>query len=414
LRIHSQRNGVVVIEFALLFGLGFLSAALFAMIVAPAIHGRIVRYTENRIKATLPISPQEVRAQRDMARAVYAAENARTRQELVQEKDKAVSLQLKSDNLAEEAKRLLSENADLRAHIDQMDTEAAESRSRLRQEDGYIQQLKAALEQNEESIAAKELEIDGLQKRQMLMMSDADNFRIDLSTRGTEVENLKFRITALRDERDALRNDVRLLTTRAKDAETRLQLEENRLQRLEDKLAREIAERADRETALERRLQEIGRLRDKLKTANAEARDASRTLRDTTLARPAMKTVSRKKITPEDINLRELPHQPEATPPQRLADRPDANQQVATLADDANNRANALSERLLNGDTGEDDAIRKEMAAIAADMVAMTASLEGKSSPIHKILSGKSTNGKRESLAAKSKTTLAKAQENTL
>ena len=223
-----------MIEFALLFGLGFLSAALFAMIVAPAIHGRIVRYTENRIKATLPISPQEVRAQRDMARAVYAAENARTKQELVQEKDKAVSLQLKSDNLAEEAKRLLSENADLRAHIDQMDTEAAESRSRLRQEDGYIQQLKAALEQNEESIAAKELEIDGLQKRQMLMMSDADNFRIDLSTRGTEVENLKFRITALRDERDALRNDVRLLTTRAKDAETRLQLEENRLQRLED------------------------------------------------------------------------------------------------------------------------------------------------------------------------------------
>jgi len=398
-----------VIEFALLFGLGFLSAALFAMLIAPAIHRRVVRYTENRIKATLPISPQEVRAQRDMARAVYAAENARTKQELVQEKDKAVSLQLKSDKLADEARRLQSENTDLQAQIDSMDTEAAESRSRLRQEDGYIQQLKAALEQTEETVAAKELEIDGLQKRQMMMMSEADNFRIDLSTRGTEVENLKFRISALRDERDTLRNDVRLRTTRSKDAETRLQQEENRLHRLEDKLAREIADRADRETALERRLQEISRLRDKLKTANAEAREASRALRDTTLTRPAMKAISRKKVTPEDINLRELPHQPE--PPPRLADNPDAGPHVTALADDAHARATALSERLLNGDTSGDDAIRQEMAAIAADMVAMTASLEGKASPIHKILSGKSASGNRESLAAKSKKTLAEAQE---
>lgn len=400
-----------MIEFALLFGLGFLSAALFAMLVAPAIHGRIVRYTENRIKATLPISPQEVRAQRDMARAVYAAENARTKQELVQEKDKAVTLQLKNDNLADEARRLQSENTELRTQIDSMDTEASEARSRLRQEDGNVQQLKAALAQTEDNITAKELEIDGLQKRQMLMMSEADNFRIDLSTRGTEVENLKFRISALRDERDTLRNDVRLLTTRAKDAETRLQQEEHRLQRLEDKLAKEIADRADRETALERRFQEVARLRDKLKTANAEARGASRALRDATLARPGMKTMPRKKtVSIENINLRELPHSPEPSP-SRLADRLDDNPQVAALAENAHSRATALSEPLLKGDTGNDDAIRQEMAAIAAGMVAMTAALEGKASPIHKILSGKSGSGKRESLAAMSKKTLAEAQD---
>lgn len=400
-----------MIEFALLFGLGFLSAALFAMIVAPAIHNRIVRYTENRIKATLPISPQEVRAQRDMARAVYAAENARTKQELVQEKDKSVTLQLKNDKLADEARNLQSENSELRAQIDSMDTDAAESRSRLRQEDGYIQQLKASLQQTEENISAKELEIDGLQKRQMLMMSDADNFRIDLSTRGTEIENLKFRISALRDERDTLRNDVRLLTTRAKDAENRLAQEEHRLQRLEDKLAREIADRADRETALERRFQEVARLRDKLKTANAEAREASRALRDATLARPGMKTATRKKPLPiENVSLRELPHTSAPAEP-RLAEKLDDNPQVSALAEDAHSRAMALSDKLLNGDTGGDDAIRQEMAMIAADMVAMTASLEGKSSPIHKILAGKPGSGTRESLAAKSKKTLAEAQD---
>ncbi|MDY6962358.1 MAG: hypothetical protein SV862_10735, partial [Pseudomonadota bacterium] len=88
-----------MIQFALLFGLGFLSASLLVMLIAPAIHGRIVRYTEKRIQATLPISPQEVRAQRDMARAVYAAENARTKQELVQERDQTVGLKLRYDKL---------------------------------------------------------------------------------------------------------------------------------------------------------------------------------------------------------------------------------------------------------------------------------------------------------------------------
>ncbi len=347
-----------MIQFALLFGLGFLSAALAVMLIAPAVHNRIVRYTENRIKATLPISPQEVRAQRDMARAVYAAENARTKQELVQERDKAVALQIRSESLAEEARQLLSEITDLRAQIETMDVEAADARARLRQEDSYIQQLKAALEATEETVAAKDLEIDSLQQRQLLMIADADNFRIDLSTRDTEVENLKFRVTALRDERDTLRNDVRLQTARAKDAETRLAQEEHRVQRLEDKLAREIADRADRETTLERRLAEIGRLRDKLKGANTEARDASRALRDSTLVRPVIKAAPKKKITPEDINLREIPHAP---PPRQalISGQPDVDPVVAKMAEDARNRATALSERLQNGN-GNDEAIRQE------------------------------------------------------
>ncbi|WP_117191723.1 coiled-coil domain-containing protein [Rhizobium terrae] len=400
-----------MIEFALLFGLGFLSAALATMLIAPAIHARVVRYTENRIKATLPISPQEVRAQRDMARAVYAAENARTKQELIQERDKTVALQIKADELAEEAKRLHAEAAELRSQIDDLDVEAAEARSRLRQEDSYIQQLKAALEAAEEAGAAKELEIENLRQRQVMMMSEADNFRIDLSTRDTEVENLKFRITALRDERDTLRNDVRLQTSRAKDAEARLAQEENRVQRLEDKLAREIADRADRENALERRLAEIARLREKLKTANAEAREASRALRDTTTGRPEIRIASpKKKITPEDVTLRELPYAP-SPKPARISEQAGANPVIAEMIDETHNRATALAERLYKADGGNDEAIRQELASIAANMVALTATAEGKSSPIHKILSGKSGDTKRESLAAKSKKTLAITQD---
>jgi len=399
-----------VIEFALLFGLGFLSAALLAMLVAPAIHRRIVRYTENRIKATLPISPQEVRAQRDMARAIYAAENARTKQELVQERDKTVGLQIGNNTLIEEMRRLQSEAAELRAQLDLMDTEAAEARSRLRQEENRLEELKATIEALEEAAAAKDLEIENLQQRQLRLVADADNFRIDLSTRDTEVENLKFRMIALRDERDTLRNDLRLQTTRAKDAETRLAQEENRVQRLEDKLSREVAERTDRENALERRLAEIARLREKLKVVNAETREASRTLREAAPGRPGVRTaMPRKKIAPEDVTLRELPHaSPKQTPAAQEADK---DLSVAEMREDVHNRALALSERLQNDDGSDDEAIRRELASVAANMVALTAITEGSSSPIHTILSGKSGTGKRESLAAKAKRALTAAKD---
>ena len=89
---HERRSGTPVIEYALLFGLGFLAAAMIVMLIAPAIHRRVVLYTENRLKATMPLSPQEIRAQKDMVRALYAAENAKTTQELLRERELTVSL----------------------------------------------------------------------------------------------------------------------------------------------------------------------------------------------------------------------------------------------------------------------------------------------------------------------------------
>lgn len=99
-----------MIEYAILFGLGFLTATLLALLIAPAIHRHIVAYTENRIRATMPISPQEVRAQKDMARALYAAENAKVRQELDTEREKNTSLRLANEAASSDAYRLGEQN----------------------------------------------------------------------------------------------------------------------------------------------------------------------------------------------------------------------------------------------------------------------------------------------------------------
>ncbi|RWX78919.1 hypothetical protein EPK99_10100 [Neorhizobium lilium] len=399
-----------MIQFALLFGLGFLSAALVALLLAPAIHRRIVRYTENRIRATMPISPQEVRAQRDMARAVYAAENARTKQELVRERDRNTDFQLRLDALLSDLKRLEGEKLELKMRIDEFDVAAAEARARLREEDSYIQELKAALSKAEEAEAESASQTYELRQQLFRLTSDADNFRIDLSTRDTEMENLRLRMTTLRDERENLRTELRQQTTRAKDAETKLAQEEERVARLDDRLNREIADRSDKEVALERRLQEIARLRERLGISAASpvesGIDAGRPDTALPVATPA-RDEDEDVAVDNDIVPVAQPVPPAVKPQAAVIGDDEVDARIASLAEDARNRATALSERLLNSkSTANDEALRQELAVIAASMVALTAASEGKASPIHPILSGRTGSSGRESLAVKAKKTL--------
>ena len=77
-----------------------------------------------------------------------------------------------------------------------------------------------------------------------------------------------------------------------------------------------------------------------------------------------------------------------------------------SLSDDLRNRATALSERLVNSKSAvHDEALRGEVAQIAAGMVALTAVREGSSSPIHGLLAREETPGPgtRKSLAQRAK-----------
>lgn len=356
-----------MIEYVLLFGLGFLAAALLAMLVAPAIQKRIVIYAENRLKATMPLSPQEVRAQRDMARAAFAAEQSRTQQELNQERDRRVTLQVAQETLSGEAQKLRAENAALKMQMDQMNTEAGDLRSALRQKETQLLEAQEKISGLELSLSEQAAAIEDLQRQSHRIAADRDNARIDLAARNTQAENDRYRVQALREERDSLRREVKLLTTRAKEAEQRLQQEEHKNFRLSDRLAREQAGLADRDTLIERRASEIQRLRDKIKAISAESREARR----------QMKSLPERK-SGRKAGTATLPagDEPPVTP-----------ESVNETKDEARHQAAALAERFQKSrNTANDAALRDELASLAARMVAITAAEEGETSPIHDLV----------------------------
>lgn len=364
-----------MIEYTLIFAMGFMAAALLVMLVAPAVHQRVVRYTENRLKATMPLSPQEIRAQKDMVRALYAAENAKTQHDLTRERERTIGLTLKNETLSGEAARLVAETKELKVQIEDMSTEAADLRSRLRRGDVEMSTMRETLKRVEIAAAAKDVELEGRAHRIARLISDIDTMRIEAMSRDTEIDTLKTRIQGMRDEREDLRRENKLLGKRAKDAELRLSQEEHKVLRLEDVLARDAAERADASSLVERRTRELRDLRAKLKTANAQLREAQRALREAGIAIPDAKDTP----MPED----EI-----------------ANSNLATdttaLEYDIRRSQTALTERLLRAKAStEDDALREELGDIAAKMIVLTAAREGEQSVITDFVSPQSKNGEK-------------------
>jgi hypothetical protein len=66
-----------VIETVMIFALGFLAAALCALLLLPAVNARAIRLSRRRIEARLPLSVAEVAAEKDHLRAEFAVTRRR-------------------------------------------------------------------------------------------------------------------------------------------------------------------------------------------------------------------------------------------------------------------------------------------------------------------------------------------------
>jgi chromosome segregation ATPase len=79
-RLFSGSERARVIEQAMIFALGFMIAGLVALAIAPAFWSRAIRLSTNRLQMLLPLSVEEIRADRDLLRAEFAVERRRLEQ----------------------------------------------------------------------------------------------------------------------------------------------------------------------------------------------------------------------------------------------------------------------------------------------------------------------------------------------
>ncbi|WP_394688097.1 hypothetical protein [Hoeflea sp.] len=381
-----------MIEFVLLFGLGFLAAALAALIVAPVIQRRVVTLTERRIRASVPLSAAEIRAEKDMARAAYAADNARLSVDLKQNRDALTEETARSTRLSNELVAIRAEKLAAEQTIEERESSIRELTAKMHKSEGDITDLTGNLaaairlaEVRSREIAAREDTINRLG-------AEIEELRIDVATLDTEAENFKSQINELRNERRTLRDALKTTEEANQDLTFRLKREENRLAEAESKLAQAITTLSDRENALDRRVLEMERLKEKNRSLSEELTMVKRNRAVSKMhkARPdksSLKKPSASNITPmpERRAAQAETKQEAAEPDQFEVEHFDISE--SEKIDRLRARQAALTERLMKADkSGNDAALRREIATVAAMMVELTVGRDGKDSPIAKIL----------------------------
>ncbi|MDS7597856.1 hypothetical protein [Agrobacterium tumefaciens] len=384
-----------MIEYAILFGLGFLTATLLALLIAPAIHRRIVAYTENRLRATMPISPQEVRAQKDMARALYAAENARVKQELDTEREKNTSLRLANEAASSDAYRLGEQNRNLLVKFEELTLEIGELRSALDASEANAARLQSALSEQLEAATSRATQMSELTRRLTSLTRELDDSKVLAATRDLEAEQARQSASRIRKEGETAARELKDVSDRNREAMTAVARESRKVTRLEEKLAAEIAKNADLDTALTMRTQEVARLKEQLAATGGKSNDM--VIRLPNPAGRQQPAVEPEKPQVADVASDPVPPVSNAAAEPAVQLQPDA---LAQQIEDIRNQGTALTERLLNvRGTSNDEAIRREIARIAAQMIALTAAQEGETSPIPVLLAKSEGNSGRDSLA---------------
>jgi len=241
-----------MIDIGMYVALGFLVASLLALMLVPPLWNRAVRLTTRRIESTMPLSMNDIQADKDQQRAEFAIELRRVEVALEKAKDKATR------ELVESNRRRV---------------EIAEIKNELEAAKGRLQEKENANRVLEQTIRRRLPELEGRLKMARETIAQLESSNTDLrQTTTTQGESLKSARAALNNQRgdiDQLRGALGHETTshRSAKSDSALAKENRRLSAELSKLKQDITdgEIGSRENELLR--QELNRLASQILTA---------------------------------------------------------------------------------------------------------------------------------------------------
>jgi chromosome segregation ATPase len=395
-----------VIQTTLFFILGFLCAAFLALMVAPAVWRRAVALTRKRIEASVPLTMDEIQADKDRMRAEFAMATRRLEMSVKSFKEKAAGQIVEINRNREELKRIAEERDERNRTVTDLEARASELRAELKQREDTLQRHADKLAELEQRLEEKALELDRLGRMYDEASFNASSRQIDLVAQETKMEKLSEDVVTLRNERKEADGRVREMAAELKEARDALRAERKKAVVLEKKAERLTASLAEREEKLERREKELSRFRDQVKDGGTQERRLSDDIGKEQAERVRLEgevadltgQLSRliSGATAGDLS---------ATVAKLEADRQRVEERIAVLTRENRKLTAELADlqRVHAEDWGEERrgsaVLREQINDLAAEVVALTATLDGPESPIHAALKAGGSKGQGVSLA---------------
>ncbi|MBN9254840.1 MULTISPECIES: hypothetical protein [unclassified Mesorhizobium] len=357
-----------MVQSVLFFALGVLCAAFLVVLIAPSVWRRAVVLTRRRVEASIPQTQAEIQADKDRIRAEYAMTTRRLEISVKGLKEK-VAEQLVEISRGREALKGL---AMVRQDKNQALSELEVRNEMLREREEQLQRLHERLTENERKLDKRALDLEKLEQMYDDASFASSNRQIELVARESELQKLADDITALRAQRKEAEKRSQEAATEIKLAREALKAEKKKTGELEKKLERLTATLADREDKLARREKDLERSRTERPKSGADNAPALRLV--------AQEPPHRNGAADESI---------EKAIARLDGDRERLENKLSALARE--NKRLKTSQAAFEAAPGEavrqtSAALREQMNELAAEVVNLTARLEGPDSPIAKAL----------------------------
>ena len=204
--------------------LGFLSATLLALMIAPAVWRRAVALTKKRIEASVPLSTNELRAEKDQVRADSAVSIRRLEIKIKSLNEVSVEQKKELSNRLEEIRQLNEENDGRAETIEGLESDIAKLNKDLDglqlENTSLSTELTSACDQIETKIS----ELEHLSRLYDEVSLVSSNRQIDLVARETQIEKLNSEIESLKQTRDEKETQLREMSAELKVTERGVQI----------------------------------------------------------------------------------------------------------------------------------------------------------------------------------------------
>jgi chromosome segregation ATPase len=378
---------------SLIFLLGFLSAGFIALIVAPMVWRRAVALTRKRIEASVPLTQAEIQADKDRMRAEFAMATRRLEINFKNFREKAASQIVEINRNREELKQLMAERSERHEALTRLEVQSGEIRTELRRREDELQVLTEKLDQAENLLEQRAAEIEKLGRMYDDASFTASNRQLEITAREGEIEKLNNDMAMLRSERREIDRRNQDVTSENRGVREALKAEQERAVALEARIERLLTTVADRDEKIDRAEREVARMRDTVKASSSSEGDL--------LAQISAMQAEKSKLEAERAELAEQvasfvtgtkTRDMEKLLAKVSSERDLLEERLKTLTRE-NRKLKvdvAVHERTKSeewsGERRQTAMLREQMNELAAEVVRLTATLEGPDSPIDKAL----------------------------
>lgn len=337
-----------MVQSILFFVLGFLTAGFLVLLIAPAVRRRTVTMTRQRIEAKLPLTLEEIRADKDSLRAEHAMALRKVEVQLKASQEKALSQAVELSRLHEAQKQLADGHADKDRAVSELEAKRGNLNDEIGKRDEQIKTLARQLAEAEGLLDKRSQEMEELGRLYDEASLSSSNRQIELVSRESELGKLSDDMSSLRHQRQDVDKRVKELEADNKAVRDALKAETKRAVELDKKLEKMVSTLSDRDDKIERRERELARLREQAKAVVAAV--------------------------------------PATNGSGQTAERERFEGRIATLMRENKRLKGELQSGDATPSAGQDAILREQMHELAAEVVALTARLEGPESPIAKAL----------------------------